>query len=177
MRLFVGIDLPWELRTELAALRVSLPGARWVAEESLHLTLRFIGEVGPNQAEDIDVALHCLRGRKFPLTITGLGTHSRNGRETALWAGVERCPELERLQAKVETAVLRAGQPPERKRFLPHITLARLDAFAETRLAGYLQAHNLFRAKTVEIDHLTLFSSVLGKEAAVYTAEVAYPLG
>ena len=77
----------------------------------------------------------------------------------------------------METAVLRAGQPPERKRFLPHITLARLDAFAETRLAGYLQAHNLFRAKTVEIDHLTLFSSVLGKEAAVYTAEVAYPLG
>ena len=138
--------------------------------------MRFIGEVPPNQAEDIDVALHGLRGRKFPLTLTGLGTHCRKGRETALWAGVERSPALEHVQAKVETALQRAGQPPERRRFLPHVTLARLDALAETRLAGYMQAHNLFRAKMIEIDHLTLFSSLLCKEAAVYTAEESYPL-
>ncbi len=176
MRLFVGLDLPWEIRSELTKLRTSLPGARWVAEESLHLTLRFIGEVTPNQAEDIDVALHNLRGKKFPLTLTGLGTLSRSGREISLWAGVERSAALEHLQAKVETALQRAGLPPERRRFVPHVTLARLDSLVDSRLAAYVQANNLFRSSTVEIDHVTLFSSLLGKEAAVYTAEVAYPL-
>ena len=56
------------------------------------------------------------------------------------------------------------------------VQASRLDSLVDNRLAAYVQAHNLFRSKTVEIDHLTLFSSLLGKEAAVYTAEVAYPL-
>ncbi len=177
MRLFVGIDLPHELRIELASLRTSLPGARWVPEENWHLTLRFVGEVTPNQAEDVDLALATLRGKRFALTLTGLGTHTRNGREVALWAGVERSPALEHLQNKVETAMQRAGLAPERKRFMPHVTVARLDIISEAKLPAYVQAHNLFRAGPVEIDHLTLFSSQLGKEAAVYTPEVAYPLG
>jgi RNA 2',3'-cyclic 3'-phosphodiesterase len=176
MRLFVGIDLPWELREELARLRISLPGARWVPEENLHLTLRFIGEVDRTQAEDIDAALHALRGKRFPLTLSGIGTHSRGARETMLWAGVEKSPPLEHLQAKVETALQRAGQRAERRRFLPHVTLARLDSLSDARLAGYVQAHNLFRSRPVDIDHVTLFSSLLGKEASVYTAEMDYQL-
>ena len=178
MRLFVGIDLPWELRERLALLCSSLPGARFVPRENLHLTLRFIGEVAPNQAEDIDMALAALRGRRFPLSLAGVATLTRQGREVALYAGVERSAGLEHLQAKVENALQRAGLAPERRRFMPHVTLARLENIAvEQKLAGYLQANNLFRAGPVEIAELTLFSSQLGKEAAVYTAEVGYPLG
>jgi len=176
MRLFVAIDLPWEIRERLARLATGLPGARWVSNENLHMTLRFIGEVQPNQAEDIDLALQALRGRSFPLTLKGIGTHTRGGRDVALWLGVERTPGLEHLQAKIETALQRAGLPPERRRFLPHVSLARLDGFVEAKLAAYVQAHNLFRTEPMTIDHFTLFSSQLGKEASVYTAEVAFPL-
>lgn len=176
MRLFVGIELPHELRLQMASLRTILPGARWVPEENWHLTLRFVGEVSPNLAEDVDIALAALRGKRFQLTLAGIGTNRTNGRDIAMWAGVERSPALEHLQAKVETALQRAGFPPERRRFVPHVTVARVDALAEPKLAAYVQAHNLFRAGPVEIDHLTLFSSLLGKEAAVYTAEISYPL-
>jgi 2'-5' RNA ligase len=176
MRLFVGVDLPWEMRQRVASLCGGLPGARWVPAENLHMTLRFIGEVPPNQAEEIDIALCALRGRRFQLSLSGVRTLNRGGREVALWVGVERTPGLEHVQAKIETALQRAGLPPERRRFLPHILLARLENFVEAKLAAYVQAHNLFRAGPAEIDHVTLFSSLLGKEGSVYTAEVAYPL-
>ena len=174
MRLFVGLGLPWELRVRLSELCTGLPGARWVPAENFHLTLRFLGEVAPNQAEDIDLALAALRGRRVALEMSGVGTVNRPGREVALWAGVARNPGLEHLQAKVETAMQRAGLAPEKRRFLPHVTLARLDNVVEAKLATSLQANNLFRVAAVEIDHLTLFSSQLGKEASVYTAEVDY---
>jgi 2'-5' RNA ligase len=80
------------------------------------------------------------------------------------------------LQGKIETALQRAGLEPERRRFSPHVTLARLDAVPEAKLAAYVQAHNLFRAEPVPIGHFTLFSSLLGKEQSVYTPEVEYPL-
>ncbi|MBU6499107.1 MAG: RNA 2',3'-cyclic phosphodiesterase [Rhodospirillales bacterium] len=178
MRLFVALDLPWDLRERLAALGGrGIPGARWVPEENLHLTLRFIGEVQAPQAEEIDLALATLRGRGFTLTLAGLGTFAKGGRDTQLWVGAERNTALEHLQGKIETALQRAGLPPERRRFQPHVTLARLDNAVPTRLAQFVQAHNLFRAAPVAIAHFTLFSSRLGKEASAYTAEVEYPLG
>ena len=56
IRLFIALDLPWELKERLALLCGGIPGARWIASENFHLTLRFIGEVFPTQAEEIDLA-------------------------------------------------------------------------------------------------------------------------
>ncbi|WP_428540527.1 RNA 2',3'-cyclic phosphodiesterase [Rhodopila sp.] len=182
MRLFVGLDLPWTLRERLSMLAGSgIPGARWVPAVNYHLTLRFIGETPGHRAEDIDTALTGLRARRFALTMTGVGTFTKGApkgaRGTALWVGVERNPQLEHLQSKIETTLQRCGLEPERRRFQPHVTLARLDNVPEARLMAYVQAHNLFRAESVAVDQFTLFSSRLGKEASVYTAEVEYGLG
>jgi 2'-5' RNA ligase len=176
MRLFVALDLPWNLRQRLAMLTGGLPGARWVPPENYHLTLRFIGETPGHQAEEIDHALAGLRTRGFSLTLAGLGTFARSGRATALWVGVERNSALDHLQTKIETALQRAGLQPERRRFNPHVTLARLDNVPEAKLAAFVQAHNLFRAEPVSVEHFTLFSSRLGKEQSVYTPEVEYAL-
>jgi 2'-5' RNA ligase len=177
MRLFVALDLPWDLRQRIAALAGGgLPGARWVPPENYHLTLRFIGETPGHRAEEIDIALAGLRARGFQLTLSGVGTFAKGGRSTALWVGVERNPRLDHLQNKIETALQRAGLEPERRRFQPHVTLARLDNVAEGKLVSYVQAHNLFRTDPVPVAHFTLFSSLLGKEASVYTAEVEYAL-
>jgi 2'-5' RNA ligase len=177
MRLFVGLELPYALCERLAMLGGGIPGARWVPIENFHLTLRFVGEVPGHRAEEVDHALAGVSASAFLLSFTGLGTFAKGGREVALWAGVERNAALEHLQSKIETALQRAGLDPERKRFTPHVTLARLgDGVAAHKLGVFLQANNLFRAGPFEIEHFTLFSSALGKQASVYTPEVAYPL-
>jgi RNA 2',3'-cyclic 3'-phosphodiesterase len=164
MRLFVALDLPHALRQRLADLAMGFSGARWVPPENYHITLRFIGETPRHTAEEIDLALAGLRGRAFSLSLAGVGTLDKAGRVAALWVGVERNPAQ------------RAGLPPERRRFAPHLTLARLDNAPEAKLAAWVQAHNLFRSEPVTVGHFTLFSSLLGKEQSVYTAEVEYPL-
>ena len=176
MRLFVGLDLPVEVRERLAGLAGGIPGARWVAPHTYHLTLRFIGDVAAPQAEEIDTALSALRGKGFDLTLAGLGTFSNGPRGTRLWVGVAPNPALGVLRAKVEHAVQRAGLAPLRRRFTPYVTLANLDCTAPSRLVEFVQAHNLFRAGAIAIRRFCLFSSRLGKDAVDYTVEVEYPL-
>ena len=176
MRLFAGLDLPDPLRRRLAALAGSLPGARWVPPQNYHLTLRFVGEVQAHDAEEIDHALAAIRARPFELALCGVGIFHRAGTPASLWAGVEPRAPLDRLHAKIETALQRIGLPPYRKRFVAHVSLARVDGIAETALASWLQTHNLLRSESVPITRFTLFSSLLGKEQPVYTAEVDYEL-
>ncbi len=99
----------------------------------------------------MDLALAGLRAPAFELQLAGVGTFEKAGRVTALWVGVERTAALEHLQAKVETALQRAGLEPERRRFVPHVTLARLgEGIAAGKVAGWVQAHNLFRSEPMD---------------------------
>lgn len=177
MRLFVGLELPFALRDALASIAHSLNGARWVPPENYHLTLRFLGETTNLVAEEVDHALAALRGRRFSLALAGAGVFEGRTRSRTLWVGVTREPGLEHLQSKVETALQRAGVAAERRRFQPHVSLARVDSVSPERLAAWIGANNLFRTAPAAVRHFTLFSSQPGPEQAVYTAEVEYELG
>jgi 2'-5' RNA ligase len=177
MRLFVALDMPWSVREQLAALSgVGIPGARWVPPENYHLTLRFIGDIQGHVARDVDDALLAIRARGFALTLTGMGTFAKGGISNALWVGVERTQSLDHLRNKIETALQRCGLEPERRKFQPHVTLARLDNPAEGKVAAFVQAHNLFRTEPIPVEHFTLFSSLLNRDHAVYTPEAEYEL-
>jgi RNA 2',3'-cyclic 3'-phosphodiesterase len=177
MRLFVALDLPWSVREQLAALSgTGIPGARWVPPENYHLTLRFIGDIPGHVARDVDGALLGLRAPGFALTLTGMGTFAKGGISSALWVGVERTPSLDHLRNKIATALQRCGLEPERRKFQPHVTLARLDNPAEGKVAAFVQAHNLFRGQPIPVEHFTLFSSFLNKDHAIYTPEAEYEL-
>ncbi|MEN0072755.1 RNA 2',3'-cyclic phosphodiesterase [Roseicella sp. DB1501] len=176
IRLFVALALPAAIKTQLAMLAGGIPGARWVPPENYHLTLRFIGEVEGWQAQEVDDALANIRARPFELSLRGVGIFEKGGRISTLWVGVEKTEQLGFLQTKVETALQRIGLQPERKRFAPHVTLARTERAAPEKLITFVQAHNLFRAPPVAVEHFTLYSSRLGKDAAVYVPEVEYEL-
>ena len=176
MRLFVALELPLAMRLQLATLSGGVPGARWVKVENYHLTLRFIGEVPPFRAEEIDWALSELKARQFPLQLAGIGMFEKAGRVTSIWVGVVRDPRLDLLQAKIETALQRIGFDPERRRFAPHVTLARLDRPVTPKTTEFVQRHSLFRSDTLLVTYFTLFSSRLGKESAAYYSEAEYYL-
>lgn len=176
-RLFVGLPLPEPVRDRLAMLGAGIPGARWVAAENLHLTLRFVGEVDFGVMEDLAEALDGIAAPGFDLTLAGLGHFETKGAAHSLWVGAERAPALMHLQARVEAAARRAGLPPEGRRFLPHVTLARLRGAPPDRVSAFIAGNNLFRAGPIPVASFTLFSSHLAREGAIYREEASFPLG
>ena len=178
MRLFVGIAFPDDIRARLAMLQSGISGARWIKPESLHLTLRFIGEVDGGQARDIDAALDAVKAPPFALTFSGLGCFDRKGRVHTIWAGTGKSEPLMRLQAKAETALVRSGLAPEGRKFLPHAALARMkNGLAHShKIGAYLEANNLFAAGPFEVGRFVLFRSHLGGAGAHYEALAEYPL-
>ena len=176
IRLFVALALPGLVKAQLGALAGGIPGARWIPPENYHLTLRFIGEIEAWRAEEVDTALAAIRAPRFDLALAGIGTFEKAGRIQSLHVTAERSEALSRLQAKVETALQRVGLEPERRRFAPHVSLARTDKAETHKLVSFLQTHALFRSPPVPVEHFTLFSSRLGKEQAHYIPEVEYEL-
>ena len=123
-RLFVAIRPPEAVRDLLIDAMDDSPELRWVGDEQLHLTLRFIGEVERPLADDLAAALEPLRFEPFELRVSGVGRFDQK-RGGALWAGVEPKAPVAALAAKVERTCQSVGIEPERRAFHPHITLAR----------------------------------------------------
>jgi len=177
MRLFVALPLPDSVRHDLAAVQSGLPGARWVDVDNLHVTLRFIGEVEPHEAEEIDTALAAVRWPLFEVSLNGVGCFESGRRPRVLWAGIDRNPALAGLRDKVESAVVRAGQPPEGRKFKAHVTLARFKGGRHDRVGPFVAEHNGFSADTFRAERFTLFRSHLGHGGACYEPLVDYALG
>ena len=175
-RLFVGIVFPEDVRFRLAALRFGLPGAKWIDAENMHLTVRFIGEVGGAQAEDIDMALARVSAPAFNLVISGIDCFESGGKVHTLWAGIEKQPLLAHLYGKVESALVRAGCEPDKRKFKPHVTLARLRGGGGSRIASFIQAYNRLAIGPFAVDRFTLFRSHLGGEKAHYEELADYRL-
>ena len=175
LRLFVGILFPPELKLRLSLLCGGVPGARWVDPGNFHLTVRFIGETAEDMAADIDDALLRLKARRFPLQLAGTGVFGGD-KPRQLWVGAERSADLVSLRDKVEQALMRAGVPPEPRKFAPHVTLARLRDAPRDRLAEFLAANAGFRAEPLAVEGFSLIASLQTKAGSIYEEEAAYPL-
>ena len=176
LRLFVAIPLPEIVRTDLAELCSGLPGAKWVDSENMHLSLRFIGEVGRRDADEIHHMLARVNSPAFDLVVAGVGCFESGRKIRTLWAGVEKQRLLYRLREKVEAAVVRTGAEPSRRKFKAHITLARFKNGTSPRIGTFVENHDCFRSGPFRIDHFSLFQSHLGSGRAYYEMLAEYPL-
>ena len=175
IRLFVAIELSGDLRARLVGLGGGIPGARWLTVEQMHLTLCFIGEVDGALARDVEAALLGVRARPFDVTLAGVAAFGHPKAPRTLVVDVARCPELMRLRDAVERATVEAGLGPERRKFRPHVTLARLRNPARRRLDAFLAGHGDFLAPAFTVRRFALISSHLSSTGASYQVEQDYP--
>ena len=176
IRLFAAIALPEDVNDELELLATGLPGARWSPPERRHLTVRFIGEVDGLVYQDVAAALHRVQADPFELSLHGVGHFPPRGAPKTLWAGVSESEPLRALHRRVDRVMVEASLEPERRKFVPHVTLARLNGTPASRVGDYLASHALYRSRAFEVTQLHLFSSRLFTHGPEYTLEETYEL-
>jgi 2'-5' RNA ligase len=129
MRIFVALDIDDAIRQRIQRFMEGVsgfaPDARWVRPESLHITLKFIGEKTVESAEEIKHALSGIRGEFIEIAFRGYGFFPTAKAARVFWVGIESGPQLASLANAVEEATFALGIPKEDHPFAPHLTLAR----------------------------------------------------
>lgn len=177
-RLFVALRPPLAIRDALGDVMDGVAGARWQDDDQLHLTVRFIGAVERPFAEDVAAALAAVRAPAPTVAIAGIGRFGSRGRSEALWAGLAPHEPLAALHRKVDQAMVRVGLEPERRAYLPHITLARLPRGfqAGSEVDVWLARHAGLTSEPFALPHLILYESHLGRSGASYEPIARWPL-
>ena len=173
-RLFTGVEIPSDIGQALAMLRGGLPGARWITPENYHLTLRFIGDVDDLIAQEVALMLGRVRRAAFDLHLEGL-TSFGGRRPRAVVANVAAAQALLEVQAEHERLMQRIGLEPEGRKYMPHVTLARLRDSSSLDVADYLSARGYFRTAAFPVSRFVLFSSRNSVGGAPYVVEASYP--
>ncbi len=129
MRIFIGIDLDEEIRGKIARFLEGVSGfasdARWVRPESLHITLKFIGEQKPEQVEAITQNLRGVESPPFEIRFAGYGFFPTAKASRVFWIGIHAGPQLAKLATDIDYVTAQLGIPREERMFSPHLTLAR----------------------------------------------------
>ena len=129
MRIFIALDIEQAIRERierfLDGVREFAPEARWVRPESLHITLKFIGEKAPESVEEIKKSLAKIQGTAMELSFRGYGFFPTSKSARVFWVGIESGPELVTLAADIDERLQAMRIPKEEHAFNPHLTLAR----------------------------------------------------
>jgi 2'-5' RNA ligase len=175
VRLFIAIEIPGDIRNEIASflkeIRGIAPEAKWVRAENLHVTLKFLGETNAARIGSIERALGSIRSAK-PVTMAfgSLGYFPNEKRARVLWVGMEASQNLKVLAEDIDRALHQLGFPLEARPFMPHLTLARLDSPGlPQRLASAVNAHASRSFGSLATKELHLIESKLKSTGAEYT--------
>jgi len=189
VRSFAAIELPGELRRELGELVDRLKaggqtGVKWVDPQSIHLTLKFLGDVAVSRLEEIGAALEeaTLGVPRFRLTVGGLGVFPGRNRVRVAWVGVSGDMDvLERLQRRVDSALVRLGFAAESRGFTPHLTLARVrervSPQERQRLGQFIEDAHFEAEHGIPVDAVHLMRSQLTSGGAIYSRLRSVGLG
>jgi len=174
-RLFTGLEIPAEIGQTLSNLRGGLPGARWIDPENYHVTLRFIGDIDGVSANEIASMLFRVNRKPFEVKVQGL-TSFGGRKPRAVVATIAPSRPLIELQAELERMMQRIGLDPEGRKFIPHVTLARLYDASSQDVADYLSVRGYFPSKVFMAERFVLFSSRASTGGGPYIVEDSYEL-
>lgn len=182
IRTFVAVELPSDILDSLAEIQERLrrgPGGgagRWVRQEGIHLTLKFLGEVPSEKLQAIyqTVVRVCAKHNAFTLRVGGLGCFPNVRRPRVVWVGVhEETGQLAALQKDIEHGLAGLGFPPEGRAFTPHLTLARVAEKASRQeveaLGKAVSEQDLKELAQMRVTEVSVMKSDLRPEGAFYT--------
>lgn len=181
IRSFIAIELPDDLKAALTRLEDELkshdpPAIKWVDPRSIHLTLKFLGNVDAGRVAGIAAAIERAALGVFPfhLEVKGLGVFPNPRRVQVVWVGVSgEVERLVQLQQRIEAAVSPLGFPTESRPFAPHLTIARLReqaTFEDRQGFGALISGTTFDlAYRFAVDSVDLMRSQLTREGPIYS--------
>jgi 2'-5' RNA ligase len=181
IRAFIAIELPSEIKSELALVQKKLkreahPSVKWVSLDGIHITLKFLGNINPAMTSQIMEAIsRAARGmHPFNLELQGLGAFPNLRRPRVIWVGMGgEISKLTALQKNVDLALTPLGFLPETRSFTPHLTLARLTErtpVQERGRLGQLAAEiKIERYIPFQADSIHLIRSELTPAGAIYS--------
>jgi 2'-5' RNA ligase len=194
MRLFIALDIDDNIRERierfLDGVREFAPDARWVHPESLHVTLKFIGEKSEEAVAEIQHALSVVQASPMELTFRSYGFFPGAKAARVFWIGIESEPKLASLAKSVDEAMIRLGIPGEEHTFSPHLTLARGGSGSGapkseksdhpnlrfTRLQERLAAMSTLEFGTMAAREFFLYKSQLSRGGSLYTKIAGFAL-
>ena len=175
--LFIAAPIPEAIANELSARTMKIAGVRWVPAENMHITLHFLGEISADVVNDVHAELSTFRFQSFELTTAGVNWFGTPRSVRLLFSEVEPHAQIVDLHRRTTGLLKKCGLEIERRKFRPHITLARMKAVTPERFAHYLEAHAIMRLGPILIDRLILFESYRNSTGSVYKALATYPAG
>lgn len=194
MRIFVALDIDDSIRQRIQRFMEGVsgfaPDARWVRPESLHVTLKFIGEKPQEVVEKIKQALSSARAEPVEMSFRGYGFFPTVKSARVFWVGIESGPQLPALAHAIDRALNALGIPQEEHPFTPHLTLARGGgrSGAPHRKQGDAANRNFLRLQeklaalpapdfgTMAAHEFFLYQSQLSQGGSRYTKIASFPL-
>ena len=184
IRCFIAIEIPEAIQNQLAriqgTLRNQIQKASWVKPGNIHLTLKFLGDVDPNNLNSIGEAIEgvAIRHRSFLLRIGGLGAFPNFARPRVMWIGVKVGGErVSSLAQDINVALSECGVSFDTKKFNPHLTIARLKERVDLRPYAnqYCQYDRMHEAE-MNVNTISLIQSQLHPTGAIYSTLQSYSI-
>ncbi len=177
IRTFIAIEIPEDVKTFInentRSLRLCKTRVKWTKTQSMHLTLKFLGEVEPGKINDIESVCNPIfcSFAKVKLKVQGLGAFPSLGKPRVIWAGFSNDDGvLEKLVSGLEQGLAEIGFPQEKRAFKPHLTIGRIKGRLEGReLIEAVRDGMDLEGPEFVVEKAALFKSDLKPSGPVYT--------
>ncbi len=184
IRCFIAIEMPEPIQNQLVhiqgTLQKHIQKASWVKLGNIHLTLKFLGDVDPDDLESIREAIEAVtnRHRSFSLHIGGVGAFPNLARPRVIWAGVKIGAErVSALAQDINVALSHCGFALDTKKFNPHLTIARLKERIDLRpYTNQYRQYDRIQGTGMTVDAISLIQSQLHPNGAIYSTLQSYLL-
>ncbi len=181
IRTFIAIDLPKEnlekINNILTFFKSECPEKtlRWVSLQNLHLTIKFLGDIPEKKLTSIKSIIQEVARRipRFRFAVKGLGMYPNQTKPRVIWLGIETEAPMYQLHHLLDDRLKAQGIKPEKRKFSPHLTIARVSNRADYKqtkqIANILSKFTISHLGAIEVDQIHLYKSQLTPQGPIYS--------